>query len=258
MPKEDDKDTEEKEILHRFEKRFDKIEASIKKLDKTSIITLEDQFFFGLVFTLLFFVVQLPEVDVTKVFESFGIVIEPFSGFITMKDLLIGLLVLSSASRYITALTKKEENRNKYRKFSVHVLLLGVYVLIFDLTIRGFTAVLINISPFLLFLGPLTFTLITVTIGLLIEQRWYSYYGKETNPNGALLFCVMGLLMEILYFVVVLLLLFTEEIILIGVIGFSVSVLLTYVILKLTDKIDQKFKLNEKLKRRFNRLKAND
>jgi len=246
--KKEKKETIEGQILSKLkamEKRFDErlgaVEFSLKKIRESSILTIEDQLFFGIVFTLLILSLQLPEFDVCTVFESFGIVVEPTKGIITTKIVLIMFLILSSGFRYLTALVKNDKERNKWRMVSVSFLLSCVYFLIFDLTIRGFATVLTNINVFLIFLSPFTLTVIAVVIGVLVEKKWYRAYGYE-QAHISIIFGFIGVAVLIAYYVAMIISLFIPISDIVSAIILISSVFIAYLATKLSDFLYDRLK----------------
>lgn len=230
-----------KAIEKRFDKRLGKVESSLKKINESSKLTTEDQLFFGVVFTLFIFFFQFPEFDLCTVFENLGVIVEPTKGILTTKMVLILFLVFSGGARYLTALTKDDIKRNKWRVVSISFLLSCFYFLIFDLTIRGLTAFLKNINVFLIFLGPVSLTVISIIIGHLVEKRWKRVYGYE-EANASLVWGFTGVTLLIAYYLAMVVSLFipiSELVALIILIG---SVFVTYLANKLSVFLNRRLK----------------
>lgn len=231
-------------IQKRFNERISTVESSLKKINKSTFLTTEDQLFFGVVITLLILFLELPEFDVCTVFESFRIVVEPTKGIITTKIVLIMLLILSSGFRYLTALVKNDKERNKWRMVSVSFLLSCVYFLIFDLTIRGFATVLTNINVFLIFLSPFTLTFIVLVIGVSVERNWYHVYGYD-QPYASLIFGWLGLTILIAYYLGMIVSSFFPISDLITTIILFSSIFFTYLAIKFSDYLLRQFKVHK-------------
>lgn len=228
-------------IEKRFNERIDAVESSLKKINESSLLTTEDQLFFGVVFTLLILFLELPEFDVCTVLESFGVVVEPTKGIITTKMILITLLILSGGARYLTALIKKDKERNKWRMVSVSFLMSCVYFLTYELTIRGLATVLTNVNVFLIFLSPVALTAIAFVIGVLVERKWYRVYGYD-QAHGSIIFGFIGVTILVAYYVAMIVSLFTPISDLVSVIILLSSVFIVYLANKLSNFLHQRFK----------------
>ena len=251
--KDEEKKTIQTQVLRKLEsieKRIEEIEQSLKRIDKSSILTTEDQLFFGFVFSLVLLVIALPEFDVCTLFESFGVVVKPTKAIITTKMVLVILLMLSSGTRYLTALIKKDPERNKWRMVSVSFLIASFYFLIFDLTIRGLAAVLISINVFLIFLGPLTLSVIAIPIGFLVEKKWYRAYGHNQAIVSAI-FGSIGLVIVFAYYVGMITSLFIPITDLVITIILFASIFITYLTSKFFGFLYKRLKTPNKTKSRI-------
>lgn len=244
---------EEKEIIEgqilsklenlekRFDERISEVESSLKRIDESSVLTTEDQLFFGIVFTLLILFLQLPEFDVCTVFESFGVIVEPSKGILTTKMVLIMFLIFSSGARYLTALIKKDTDRNKWRMVSVTFLLCCFYFLIFELTIRGLANVLKNINVFLILLSPVALSVISFVIGFLVEKRWYRAYGGE-RAHASIIFGYIGVAILIAYYLAMITSLFIPISDLVSLVILLSSIFFTYLATKLSNFLNERLK----------------
>jgi len=233
------KKTIQSEILSKLEvlgKRIDTVELSLKKISKSSILTTEDQLFFGLVFALFIFFLQFPEFDLCTVFEHFGAIIEPTKGILTTRMVLLLLLVISGGARYLTALTKDGTKRNWLRMVSISFLLACFHFLAFDLTIRGLTAYLKNINVFLIFLSPVALSVISILIGHFVEKRWNRVYGHE-GAIASFIWGLVGVTILIAYYLGMVVSLFIPVSRLIALIILIGSVFLTFVATKLSNSL---------------------
>lgn len=231
-------------IEKRFNERISAVQSSLKKLDKSSFLTTEDQLFFGVVITLLILFLELPEFDVCTVFESFGVVIEPSKGIITTKMILIVLLIISGGARYLTALIKRDKQRNNWRMISVFLLLSCIYFMIFDLTIRGLATVLTNINVFLIFLSPFALTFIVLVIGVSVERNWYHVYGYD-QPYASLIFGWIGLAILVAYYLAMIVSFFIPISDPVSVIILFSSIFITYLATRFSDYLLRQFKAHK-------------
>jgi len=252
--KKEEKETFEGQLLSklenmekRFDKRIGKVESSLKKIEKSSGLTTEDQLFFGIVFTLLILFLQLPEFDVCTIFKSFGVVVEPTRGILTAKMVLISLLLFASVARYLTALTNKDTERNKWRLISVSFLLACFYYLITEFTIRGLTAVLININVFLIFLGPIALSVISIVVGFFVEKRWYRAYG-DGSPHMSIIFGYIGVTILLAYYLAMIASFFIPISEVVSLVIVFSSFLLVYSVIKLNDFLKKRLKTKTKKK----------
>jgi len=170
------------EIENRIDEKLKKIESSIEKIEKSSVLTTDDQLFFGIVLALLILLFQLPEFDLSAIFKEIGIKVEPSSGFITARWVLISFLFFSSATRYLTTFTENDSTKNKLRMFSVSFLLGCLYFVVADWTIRPLSSLLAQINNFLIVLAPLVLTVVSIVIGHFVEKRWNKIYGGKALP----------------------------------------------------------------------------
>jgi hypothetical protein len=210
------------------------------KEEKESMLSNEDQFFFGLVITLLIFLLQIPTFDVARVFENFGVSVPSTTG-ITTQMIVIVLLILSSGSRYVTALIKEEQKRNKWRMVSVTLLLSCIYFEIFDFTIRGLSAFLRGINVFLILFCPIVLSVASLILGFKVERRWIGYYGYR-QPINAIIFGSMGITILIAYYLGMLVSLFIPlyDFVVLGIL--MLSVFITFIVLKFFENLIEKKK----------------
>jgi len=229
------------EIEKRIDEKIKKIESSLEKIEKSSALTTDDQLFFGIVFALLILLFQLPEFDLCAIFKEIGIQVEPSSGIITARMLLISFLLFSSVTRYLTALTANDSTKNKLRMISVSFLLGCLYFVVADWTIRALSALLTEINVFLIILSPLALTFVSIAIGHLVEKRWNKIYGGKGAPI-ALVFSYVGIAIAVTYYIgmfVSLLIPLSYSAILVIMIG---SFLLTYLLLRFVSSRSDKAK----------------
>jgi hypothetical protein len=182
-------------------KRKKKIELMLEKIDKSSTLSTDDQLFFGFVFTLLIFFLELPEsFDFSSIFTGLGINVAPSSALINAKWVLISFLLFSSICRYLTTFTNKNMTKNTLRVASVSFLLGCPYFIIADWTIRPLSSVLSEINPYFLVLAPLVLIGASVLIGQFVEKRWNKIYGQEKAPTS-FAFSYVGLSLAVTYYV---------------------------------------------------------
>ena len=224
-----------------MDKKIGIIESSLKKLEKSSNLTTEDQLFFGIVFTLFILFLQFPEFDICTIFENFGVTVDPSKGFITMKRGLISLLLFSSITRYLTALIDDDAKRNKYRIASVALLVACIYLIVTDLTIRGLTAILKDVNVFLILLSPIVLSVISIVIGFFVEKKWYREYGGN-DPIIAFIFGFLGLTILIAYYLAMVLSPFIPISEVISLFILASSVVFTYLAIKISDLLRKRLK----------------
>lgn len=241
--------SELKAIEKRFSKRLGKVESSLKKIEESSRLTTEDQLFFGIVFALFIFFLQFPEFDLCTVFENFGVTVEPTKGIFTTKMVLMGFLVISSGARYLTALTKDDTKRNKWRMVSVTFLLSCFYFLAFDLTIRGLGAYLKNINVFLIFLSPVALSVISIVIGHLVEKKWLRAYGND-QALASIIFGYLGITILVAYYIAMITSLFTPITDLVSTIILLSSVFITYLAIRFSNLLNKRLRRISSEKRR--------
>ena len=218
-----------------------KIKSSFEKLEKSSALTTEDQLFFGLVLALLILVFQLQEFDLSAIFKEIGIQVEPSSGLITARTVLISFLLFSSVTRYVTALTTNDTTKNKLRMYSLSFLLSCPYFIVADWSIRALSPVLTEIDVFLIVIAPLALTFVSIVIGHFVEKRWNKIYGGEGAPI-AFVFSYVGIAIAVTYYIgllVSLLIPLSYSAMLVILFG---SFLLTYLILRFLSSRSDKLK----------------
>jgi cytochrome bd-type quinol oxidase subunit 2 len=166
--------------------------------EKKSLLKLEDedQFFFGLVITLLILVLQLPKYNVEQVFLNFNLTTTSgISGMNTIgintQMVMIIFLMVSSGFRYYTALETEENKKCKWRFCSVIFLLSCVYFEILALMLGGVASLLSSINVYLVFLIPFLFAAVAILIGYTVELKWVRFYGYN-DPFAAIVFATVG------------------------------------------------------------------
>lgn len=151
-------------------------------MDRKSLLSLEDQLFFGMVFSLLLLAVTFPTIeDLTSLFVWFTV--NPDSALRTaqsIKAFLIGGLLASSFLRYYGCI----KGTKKFRRFTLDFKFLSIEILILSscfflapLVTTAFSSWITKINPFLGFFSALTAMLVFLGIGVL-EKRWVSLYAK--------------------------------------------------------------------------------
>lgn len=173
----------------------------LEKIDKSSTLSTDDQLFFGFVFTLLIFFLDLPEsFDFSSIFTGIGIEVAPSSALISSKWVLISFLLFSSVCRYLTTFTEKDDKKNSLRVASVSFLLGCPYFVIADWTIRPLSSVLSGVNPFYMVFAPLILTFTSLVLGNFVEKRWNKIYGQEKAPIS-FAFSYVGLSLAVTYYV---------------------------------------------------------
>lgn len=197
MPKDTRKDKDEDsgrkilEKLQTLERRIKRIEKSLKRKDDDARLVNEDQLFFGLALSIALLLVTLPDFDVSKIFENFGLLIPPVTGILTTKELLIGSLILASGFRYYVTFVQVNQEK-QFRVVSVSCLIFPIYWLVFEFTVRGLVTILRNVSVNLVFFAPLIIAIFAVLFGKFVERKWYSNYGKYP-PFLSVVFATLAL-----------------------------------------------------------------
>ena len=177
--KRSERDTPISEMLNKLgqlEEKLRALEEKLKGIEKESHLTLEDQLFFGLVFSLLLLVITFPSVtDMVSFFEGFELVkINPFLLTYAIKSMLVLTLFSSSGSRYYGAIKKSQPAKS----LSLKSILLGIYGLVLEIVyLYGGTFLFQTIGedmfPFL-FLSFII-TLIALYLGV-IEKMILNFY----------------------------------------------------------------------------------
>lgn len=177
------------DTLESIEKRIKQIESSLKKIDKTSILTNDDQLFFGMVLSFALLFATIPDFDFCTIFANFGFKITATQGVLSSRVLLFASLIFASATRYYVIYAKDSE-KNRFRKLSVGALIFSIYWPITDLIMRGLTGVLGSIYYMLVFVSPIALTFFALPFSAL-ERKWYKRYG-DSEPIVSLAFAFFG------------------------------------------------------------------
>lgn len=214
----------------------------LEKIDKSSTLSTDDQIFFGFVFTLLIFFLELPETfDLSSIFTGIGIEVAPSSGLLTPKWVLVSFLLFSSICRYLTTFTKKDINKNRLRSYSVSFLLGCLYFVIADWTIRPLSSLLSKIDNFLIVFSPIVLTVVVIVIGQFVEKRWNKLYGIEVAPSSRAVSYV-GLSLAVTYYVALFLSLFVSLSYSDNIVIMLGSFVSTYLVLKYLQSRNEKTK----------------
>jgi hypothetical protein len=247
-----EKESTENQILRKLkalEKRIKTVESSLKRIEQSSTLTTEDQLFFGFVFALLLVFLTLPDFDFCTIFEDLGVDIKPAEGIITTKMSIILLLTVSSIFRYLTALTKNDVERVRWRKTSVTFLLSCFYFLTMDLIMRGLSSYLQSINFILIVFAPMGFSAMAIIVGVFIEKKWYRYYGlTDVQPTSSFIFALLGLVITVAYYLAMITSLFIPISDVVAIVLLVSSVFVTALIIKLANALSNFFSKRRKKK----------
>lgn len=170
---------EQKEILKRLkklediEKRLGILEDRIKSLEVESHLGLEDQLFFGLVFSLLLLVITFPSInDMVSLFEDMPLVSSnAFSYAYSIKFVLIVPLVPACICKYYGAI-----RRSQFAQYqSIGLLLLASFFFVF-MIVFVFLGQLLSQIVGENMLPILFFTLILLGLGLGVIEKSVLYF----------------------------------------------------------------------------------
>lgn len=186
------------DVEKRINERISSVETSLKRIDESSILATDDQLFFGFVFSTALLMLTLPELDISTLFESFGLKIEATHGILTTKDIVFFCLIIASILRYLVIFVKEIAKKNKMRSSSVSFVFASFYMLMMDLFLRGVVNVLKNLHWLLIVFAPVLFILLTVLFSLL-EKKWYQRYYNFSEPIVSLAFAFLGLFVVVAY-----------------------------------------------------------
>lgn len=224
--------------------------------NKQALMLNEDNFFYGLVISFFVFFLGYPEFDVTSDFLKPYNISVPHFVFITTRELFIIFLLLATITRYLTATTQNTKRLTQLRVLSACLLLFVPYFIIFDLCIRGLGGLLVDsgniILVLLVIITPAIQIIITTVFGLLLEKRWYKYYGYDGRfLFGSLLFSYLGLFFIYVYFLAFCF----------ALLGISLEIIypatISIILTVLTFFADYWYMLKKERKKRENNLKLN-
>jgi len=185
----------EKEIVDRLEnleRIVTEMRDSLTKIRESSLLNNEDQLFFSFVFSLALLAITIPSLDVGTLFEAyFGLKLDlPFQ-IIETKYLVVFLLIISSALRYLVSTGKRSLKDEKIlRVWSVRVIVLAFYFLMFELLFRGMATFLGGINVFLLLVPSLILMSLSHFIGKYVERRWLRLYGYDDQDISVISFAI--------------------------------------------------------------------
>jgi len=184
--------------LKEIEKRLETLEDRIKSIEVESRLGLEDQLFFGLVFSLLILVITFPSInDMASFFEDIPLISSnAFSYAYSIKLTLIVLLFPASVFKYYGAIRKSQFAQYH----SIRILLLASFFFVFMIIfifLGQFLSQIVgeNVLPILFF------ALILLGLGLgVIEKRVLYFYhsigqltlDKYIRVNACLFVLSMG------------------------------------------------------------------
>jgi len=191
--------------LESLEKKIEKISQTLKKSDRTTFVSNEDQLFFSFVFSLALLAITLPALNFSEffslVFQYVGIDFKPpVSPVLDTRIILIALLIAASSIRYLSAASEIQSKKRKattMRIVSVEALFMAFYMLLFELLFRQLSSGLEGIHPDAIYILPVSLLVVCHFLGKRVEQKWLGIYelgrkGTPSKPNASITFFVIS------------------------------------------------------------------
>ncbi len=178
------------EILDKLQEIKEKLgilEDRLTSIEKRSHLSLEDQLFFGLVFSLFILFITFPSTtDMIEFFEAFELVHFPVMLTYGIKLMLITTLFLSSGLRYYGAIRKSQLAIS----ISVKALLIGIYGFVLEIAYIFPGSFIFQIlgEKMLLLVSSLIITLLALGLGV-VEKAILDFYktiGQIEKPEHSM------------------------------------------------------------------------
>jgi hypothetical protein len=174
-----------------------KLEKKIAKLEEESRTSVEDQLFFGVIISLVVFVLELDIPEVVSLFQTAGFTLDTASSIaLGVRNVTLLCLIAASATRYYGVVSGKMKSRT-YRLRSLQCLIMAWNFFIFLFTVNALSDIISlgSISlPVALFIMLVAFLLMKY-----LEKKILSFYAsrklifkKDVYPNVSEAFLILN------------------------------------------------------------------